>query len=203
MQWRKIKGLLGSAALWGSVGGAIGAAGYLTQFRVWPMQGFDWGRAFMQLGVFSGLGALWGAVCGVAFGLAVWRMGRRWSLESVSSWIFTAGGAIAGAAFPVLLYGSVVIARGIYSAIPFFGAIALVSAGLGGICSRALLAIARRTPTNDLPGSAPRPPITASNAERLDSLQASSTQGGGIERRASEQSSSRSPFQTLILSNAV
>lgn len=66
--WRRVRGLLGSAATWGTVGALIGAALYVARFRPWPLSAIHWDRALSLLGAFMGGGALWGSVCGLAFG---------------------------------------------------------------------------------------------------------------------------------------
>jgi hypothetical protein len=59
---------------------------------------------------------------------------------------FTLWGAMAGAAFPVLLYTPEVIMRGTYESIPFFSMLAGLSALAGAVCGRIVFALATRTP---------------------------------------------------------
>jgi len=141
------------------VGALVGAAMVLTRLRWWPGRAVEWGRLFRVFGEFMGGGALWGSACGLAFGLVVWRLGRRSSLRDWSARRVTAWGAVAGAAFPIVLYTPLVLARGAFSAIPLFTAIAGLSALAGAGCARALVAVARRAPdppeeTASLPGTA-------------------------------------------------
>ena len=126
-RWRLARGLFGTALTWGAVGAFIGAAMFVARYRPWPVSAMHGERFFRLLGAFLGGGALWGAVCGVAFGVAVWRLGRRGSLEQVSTRRVMLWGALAGAAFPLLIYTPVVL-RGAFGAIPFFATIAGVSA---------------------------------------------------------------------------
>jgi hypothetical protein len=143
---QRIRGLLGTTVTWSAVGACFGAVGFLVRFRPWPLTVVRWERLLVNLAAFMGVGALWGAVCGLAFGLAVWHLGRRWSLQSVSATRVTVWGAIAGAAFPVLLYTPVVVFRGAYGLIPFYGMLAGLSALVGAGCARAVFAVARRAP---------------------------------------------------------
>jgi|GEM_PF-2449104 len=151
---RRIRGLVGSAFTWGAVGAFLGAAIYMgllaARLRVWPISASHWARLLTMFGVFSGTGAVWGAVCGLAFGGAVWRLGRRWSFEQLSTRMVVRWGAVAGAAFPVLIYTPAVLIRGAYRAIPLFSTIALLSAVVGAGCANTLVWMARRVP--ELPG---------------------------------------------------
>lgn len=144
--WRRVRGLLGSAATWGTVGALIGAAMYVARYRPWPLGAIHWDRALSLMGAFMGGGALWGSVCGLAFGVAVWSLGRRSSFQQVSARRFTLWGAVAGAAFPLLIYTPVVVMRGAFDAIPFFSMIAGISAVAGAACARTIFALARRAP---------------------------------------------------------
>lgn len=144
-RWRLARGLFGTALTWGAVGALIGAGMFVARYRPWPVSAMHGERFFRLLGAFLGGAALWGAVCGVAFGVAVWRLGRRGSLEQVSTRRVMLWGALAGAAFPLLIYTPIVL-RGAFGAIPFFATIAGVSAVAGAAVARAVFALARRAP---------------------------------------------------------
>lgn len=145
--WRLLRGLLGAAITWGAVGAMIGATMFVVRDRPWHVQSIHWQRAFVLLSMFMGSGALWGSMCGLAFGIAVWNLGRRSQLQQISALRFTIWGAVAGAAFPVLLYTPVVLMRGAYSAVPLYSMLAGISAVLGAVCGRAIFALARRGST--------------------------------------------------------
>ena len=162
--WRRVRGLAGAALTWGTVGALSGALLFVGRYRPWPVRAIHWDRFWWLFGAFTGTGALWGAVCGVAFGVVLWRLGRRWSLPELSTRRVTWWGAVAGAAFPVLVYTPAVLVRGIYGTIPLFATIVMISAVVGAGCARTLLALARR---------APNPPdemmrLGASSPDRLD-----------------------------------
>ena len=71
--WRRVRGLLGSAATWGTVGALIGAAMYVARYRPWLLDAIHWDRELSLLGAFMGGGALWGSVCGRRYGRWPWR----------------------------------------------------------------------------------------------------------------------------------
>lgn len=103
----------------------------------------EWSQLFVRFAAFAGSGALWGAVCGLAFGAAIWRMSKRVG-TSLSARQLTTWGAIGGAAFPLLLYMPLVISRGAYGSIPFYGMLTGISALVGALCGRAVFSLATR-----------------------------------------------------------
>src|SRR5262245_37188221 len=125
---RRLRGLFGIAVTWGAVGALIGASMFLVRYRPWSVGVTHWCRAVSAMGAFIGAGALWGSVCGLAFGVAVWTYGRRSSLQQMTARRFTFWGAVAGAAFPVLIYTPAVVMRGAFGAIPFFSMLMGMSA---------------------------------------------------------------------------
>ena len=58
----------------------------------------------------------------------------------------TKAGAIAGAAFPLMIYVPAVLTRAIYGAIPFFGMLTAISALLGAGFGSLVLKAAKRAP---------------------------------------------------------
>ena len=60
-------------------------------------------------------------------------------------------GAMGGAAFPLLLYTPVVISRGAYGLIPFYGMLTGISALFGALCGRVIFSLAQRAPTSPVP----------------------------------------------------
>ncbi|MES2306504.1 MAG: hypothetical protein V4558_13430 [Gemmatimonadota bacterium] len=146
---RRIRGLIGTAITWAIVGGLLGASFYLIRYQPWQA-GTVWGRALRLLGAFLGAGALWGAACGLAFGLAIWGLGRHSQLHQLSVRRVTWWGALGGVSFPLLLYTPLVLVSGAVQAVPLFAVLTVMSAALGAVSARALFAVARRAP--ELPG---------------------------------------------------
>ena len=143
---RFLRGLLGAALTWGVVGAAVGAAMFFGRYQPWTLPLESWGRGFRLLGMFMGTGAAWGAACGLAFGLVVRAAAKHARFEELSAWRFVAWGALAGAAFPGLLYGAFVLRTGLYGAIPLYSTLTGISALLGAGLGRVILAVARRAP---------------------------------------------------------
>lgn len=121
---------------------------FVARYRPWTLGAIHWGRTLTLLGAFLGGGALWGSVCGLAFGLVLWRAGRSRRFQQLSAPQLMLWGALGGAAFPVLLYTPVVLLRGAYGSIPFFGMLACISALVGAACGGAVFALAKRAPTS-------------------------------------------------------
>jgi hypothetical protein len=144
--WRRVRGLLGTALTWGAVGALIGASMFLVRYRPWSVSATHWDRALALMGGFIGGGALWGSVCGLAFGVAVVAHARRSSLHRMTARRFTVWGAVAGAAFPGLIYTPAVLMTGAFDAIPFFSMLTGASAIAGALCARAIFALACRAP---------------------------------------------------------
>jgi hypothetical protein len=158
-RWRRARGLVGAAVTWGIVGALIGGAMFLARYQPWERDVSRWGRLLTNLAAFMGAGALWGSVCGLAFGLVLLRAGRNRHLHQLSSARLTLMGAVAGAAFPMLLYTPIVLMRGSFGAVPFYAMLTGISAVFGAVCARAIFALARRAPDAGAPqailGAAP------------------------------------------------
>ncbi|MCC6243426.1 MAG: hypothetical protein IT353_11330 [Gemmatimonadaceae bacterium] len=147
--WQRARGLLGSALTWGAVGAVVGTTVFVLRFQPWQ-SALSASRLLTRFAAFAGAGALWGAACGLAFGIVVVMMGRRRGMSSLSAATLTLWGAIGGAAFPLLLYTPVVLSRGAYGLIPLYGMLTGVSALLGALCGRAIFSLARRAPKSPI-----------------------------------------------------
>ncbi len=147
--WQRIRGLVGTTVMWGAIGAVVGTAMFVALYlwRAAPQFGT---RELRVLGMFLSAGALWGSACGLAFGAVIWAMARQRNFAQLSSAQFVRWGAVAGAAFPFLLYTPIVLFRGAFGAIPLFGSLtaisALMGAGLGGL----VFSIAKRAPEGAL-----------------------------------------------------
>ncbi|MDQ8165146.1 MAG: hypothetical protein P3A28_05240 [Gemmatimonadota bacterium] len=121
---------------------------FTVRYQPWTIPAARWERATTLLGMFLGAGALWGAACGLAFGIVLWAAARRLRFEQLSSRRFMLWGAAAGAAFPLLIYTPVVLTRGGFAAIPLYATLTAFSALLGAGFGRVVFAIASRAPTS-------------------------------------------------------
>lgn len=144
--WPRIRGLLGSALIWSTVGASIGTAMFLVRFQPWRSS-MNWSQLLIRFAAFAGSGVLWGSVCGLAFGAVIWRVSTRRSTP-LSARQLTVWGAIGGAAFPLLLYTPLVISRGAYGSVPFYGMLTGISACIGALCGRAIFSLATRAPAS-------------------------------------------------------
>jgi CDP-diglyceride synthetase len=123
----------------------------------------DWSRLLTRFAGFAGVGALWGSACGLAFGVVIWTMGRRKGASPLSAAKLTLWGAIGGAAFPLVLYTPVVLSRGVYGLIPFYGMLTGISALFGALCGRTIFSLAQRAPAPPVP-----PALTGASPFDLD-----------------------------------
>lgn len=139
---RRVRGLVGSALMWGTVGAGIGTLMFLARAQPWRSQATLGSLAPLFLG-FAGSGFLWASVCGLAFGAALIALGARKG-RALSARGLTMWGALGGAAFPLLLYTPVVLSRGAYGSIPFYGMLTGISTLFGALCGRAIYALATR-----------------------------------------------------------
>jgi hypothetical protein len=169
--WQRLRGLLGTAITWGTVGATVGALMFAMRYRPWPIAAIHWGRFLTLFGLFVAAGALWGSASGLAFGLTVWHAERRRHFGQLSTRRIMVWGAVAGAAFPVLLYTPSVL-RGTFD-IPLFSILVGLSTLAGVACARATFAIAKRAPDR---------------AEDLAELAASSPALDSIEPLAARES---------------
>ena len=147
--WRRIRGLLGTALTWGAVGALVGALIFTVRYQPWSTPPERWERAIRLLGMFLGAGGLWGAACGLAFGVVLLVAARRHRFDQLSAARFMLWGAVAGAAFPLAIYTPIVLTRGGLSAIPLYSTLTLISALLGAGFGRVVFAIAKRAPIDD------------------------------------------------------
>jgi hypothetical protein len=143
---RRLRGLLGATNTWGAVGALVAATMFMVRYRPWSLSPEYWPRGTTLLGAFLAGGALWGSACGLAFGLVVWASARHRRFEQLSSRRFVLWGAVAGAAFPFLIYTPVVLLHGAFGAIPLYGTLTIVSAVLGAGLGRVVFAVAKRAP---------------------------------------------------------
>ena len=148
--WARVRGLLGSAMIWGVVGAGVGTAMFLVRFQPWQ-RSMEWSSLLTRFAAFAGAGVRWGSVCGLAFGIVIRSMGRRKGASALSASKLTLWGAMGGAAFPLLLYTPVVISRGAYGLIPFYGMLTGISALFGALCGRVIFSLAQRAPTSPVP----------------------------------------------------
>jgi hypothetical protein len=144
--WQRIRGLLGTTITWGVVGAIAGAAMFVARYQPWRVAPQFWARELQLLGMFLGGSALWGSACGFAFGAVIWATARHRSFAQLSSRQFLSLGAVAGAAFPFLLYTPIVLSRGEFGLIPLFGTLTVISALLGAGVGRVVFSIAKRAP---------------------------------------------------------
>ena len=147
--WRRIRGLLGTALTWGAVGALVGALMFTVRYQPWSLPPERWERATTLLGMFLGAGGLWGAACGLAFGVVLLVAARRQRFDQLSAGRFMLWGAVAGAAFPLVIYTPIVLTRGGLGAIPLYSTLTAISALLGAGFGRIVFAIAKRAPSAD------------------------------------------------------
>jgi hypothetical protein len=146
MSFRRLRGLWGTALTWGATGALIAVVGYLVRVP-WPrVQVRFLDRLILQLMAFAGAGALWGSVCGLAFGLAILATARRARFEELGPKRFILWGALGGAAFPLLIYVPAVILRGRYAPVPLYSMLTAISALLGAGFGYIVFTMARRAP---------------------------------------------------------
>lgn len=97
------------------------------------------GRLWLR---WEGSFAFWGALAGVAFGLAVIAAGRSQRLSQLSMPRFAALGAVAGALLPTVAFAWPMLTDQ-PGAVSTFAVSAAIGAGVGAVCAAAALLIAR------------------------------------------------------------
>lgn len=124
----------------------IGATMFLVRYEPWGANIVYWRRAIRLLGMFMGAAGLWGAACGLAFGLTVTTLARRTRLDQLSPRRFALWGALGGAAFPLAIYAPRILARWGTDSAVLFGGLTLGSALVGAGLASLVLRVARRAP---------------------------------------------------------
>jgi hypothetical protein len=97
--WQRIRGLIGTTMIWGTVGAVVGAMMFVVGYHPWTWDSISWAWASRIFGAFVGGGALWGGACGLAFGMVLLAVARRQRFDELSSRRFLLSGAVAGAGF--------------------------------------------------------------------------------------------------------
>lgn len=143
---RFARGVLGAALIWAAAGSLIGATIFLARYQPWQGGVSGWERGIQLLGRFLVGGAAWGAACGLAFAVVVGAASRRMRADQLSAGRFVLWGALAGAAFPLTLYGAFVLRTGFYDSIPLFATLTAISTLLGAGFGRVVHWAARRAP---------------------------------------------------------
>jgi hypothetical protein len=140
---QRLRGLVGTALIWGGIASALGIGVFVAVFRPWPISREHWEGALMLFGKWEAASLLWGIACGTVFGLTMILLERRRHLRELSATRITVWGAIGGALFPTLLSIRPILS----GASPiYFGLIIGGSALAGALWARASFAIARRAP---------------------------------------------------------
>jgi len=148
MLLRRIRGLVGTALMWGVVGAAVGVGAFLIRYRPWPPSAIHWSRALVVFGMWESAAAMWGIACGLAFGLVLLASERTRHFSQLSTRRVTLWGALAGAAFPMLISIRPILSG---ASVMFFGMIVGASAVAGALWARGTMAIARRVPSEPDP----------------------------------------------------
>jgi hypothetical protein len=140
---RRIRGVVGTALMWGGIGAVLGIGVFVAVFRPWRPSVISWQRALTFIAQWEATSILWGVACGTSFALVMIALERRRQLRELSAGRITAWGAIGGALSPTML--SILPLRSGASPI-YFGLIIGASAIAGALWARASFAIARRLP---------------------------------------------------------
>jgi hypothetical protein len=152
---RRLRGLVGTALIWGAIGAVMGVGAFVAVFRPWPLNAETLPRVLQLFIKWEAASVLWGIATGLTFGLVILALERtrRWSELTPSR--LTAWGAVAGALFPALLS----IRPLMSGASPvYFGLIIGGSALAGALWARASFALARRLPSGSESGMLSGPP---------------------------------------------
>ncbi|HEX7123670.1 MAG TPA: hypothetical protein VF178_14940, partial [Gemmatimonadaceae bacterium] len=133
---------------WGVVGAAVGVATFPIRFRPWPLGAINWSRALELFQLWESGAVVWGIACGLAFGGVILLSERSRRFSQLSARRVTLWGALAGAAFPML-----VSIRPIHygASVSYFGMIVGASAVACGLWARGAIAMARRAPREPEP----------------------------------------------------
>ena len=144
MLYRRIRGLVGTALTWGAVGAVVGVGAFLVVCRPWRPGAINWSRALELFRIWEGAAIMWGVACGLAFGLVILANERTRRFSQLSARRVTLWGALAGAAFPMLLSIRPILSG---ASVSYFGWIVGASAVAGALWARGAMAIARRVPS--------------------------------------------------------
>ena len=140
---RRIRGTIGTALTWGVFGAIVGIPTFVAVMRPWPLSAIRWERFLKLFAFWEGASTLWGFVCGLAFAFVFLAFERTRGLHQLSRTRVAAWGALAGAAFPALLFVRPLLDG---ASVPYFGGIILASGLAGAIWARMTVALARRAP---------------------------------------------------------
>jgi hypothetical protein len=155
---RRVRGLVGTALIWGGIGALVGVGAFVAVFRPWPLNAETLPRALQLFAKWEAASLLWGVATGLTFGLVILALERtrRWSELSTAR--ITTWGAVAGSLFPALLSIRPLMSG---SSAVYFGLIIGGSALAGALWARASFALARRIPAGQEPGLLNGPPAEA------------------------------------------
>ncbi len=149
--WRRLRGFVGTVLTWAGIGAAIGFLVFLVRYDAWrlPWATAEQLRRWLRLlAMWESAAALWGAVGGLTFSLAVWVGAKTNDPNRLTRRRMLLWGALAGAALPVGLY-ALHLLRGatLYSPVLFMvgGLSALAGAGVGAAIHRLLRRAVRPT----------------------------------------------------------
>lgn len=143
---RTLRGLLGVTGLGGAAGALVGA--FLASARGLVGWGAAWAWPDV-IGVATG-GFLYGATCGLGFGLALLAVDSKRSLRELPLWRMAALGALLGAGVPVVFMlltsglDHFLYAPGIVASVTTQGAV------LGGLVASSMVALAQRADRAEL-----------------------------------------------------
>jgi hypothetical protein len=169
---RRVRGLVGTALIWGVMGAIAGVGVFIAVFRPWPLRAETLPRALTLFARWELGSTIWGIATGLTFGLVVLALERTRGWRDLSKARITAWGALAGALFPTLLSIRPIQSG---SSVTYFGLIIGGSALAGALWARTSFALARRT------GDEPTPALLPADTSALQ-LNSASTARDLIER---------------------
>ena len=140
---RRVRGLLGTALIWGGIGAVVGLPVFVAVFRPWHVDAATLPRALQLFAKWETASLLWGIATGLTFGLVILALERTRRRPELSTARITAWGAIAGGLFPALLSIRPLMAG---ASVLYFAPIIAGSALAGALWARASFALARRAP---------------------------------------------------------